>query len=94
MSQEIVLVQLFGLATLLEMTNNVLRIRKLEFRGLCGLAGNGKAIALIALVQGNQGRQEENCQKMKQHRSASCILVLTTATPCALMQTVRLSEGS
>jgi hypothetical protein len=56
MSQEIVLVQLFGLATLLEMTNNVLRIRKLEFRGLCGLAGNGKAIALIALVQGNQGR--------------------------------------
>jgi len=58
MSQEILFVQLFGLATLLEMTNNVLRIRKLECRGLCGLAGNGKAIALIALVQGNQGRQQ------------------------------------
>jgi hypothetical protein len=55
MSQEILFVQLFGLATLLEMTNNVLRIRKLECRGL---AGNGRAIALIALVQGNQGRQQ------------------------------------
>ena len=54
------------------MTNNGLRIYKLRFRRLCGLAENGKAVALIAFVQGIQGRQQgmtkdETTQACKLH---------------------------
>jgi hypothetical protein len=67
------------------MTNNILLIHKWGFRRLCGLAGNGKAVALIAFVQGIQGRQQgivkdETTQVCKLHTGSNNRFALRSQT--------------